>query len=63
LDEAYLQAHCRAQIAGYKVPRAIMLADDLPKTASAKVAKQTVREVLAERFGKDGPAVDVQAAY
>ena len=63
LDEAALQAHCRAQIAGYKVPRAIMLADDLPKTASAKVAKQTVREVLAERFGKDGPAVDVQAAY
>jgi fatty-acyl-CoA synthase len=39
-----LALHCRARIAGYKVPRAIDLRDELPKTGSGKIAKNVLRE-------------------
>jgi O-succinylbenzoic acid--CoA ligase len=32
-------AHCRARLAGYKVPRAIVRVDELPRTASGKLLK------------------------
>ncbi|HET7038187.1 MAG TPA: long-chain-fatty-acid--CoA ligase [Thermomicrobiaceae bacterium] len=36
--------HCRRQIAGYKVPRAIVLADSLPKSGAGKILKREIRE-------------------
>ena len=63
LDEAALQAHCRERIAGYKAPRLWVFAEELPKTASAKVAKQTIREDLLARFGAAGAVTEVQASY
>ncbi|MCA8928363.1 MAG: AMP-binding protein [Alphaproteobacteria bacterium] len=63
LDEAALTAHCRRLIAGYKVPRHWAFADELPKTASAKVAKQTIRDDLLARFGAEGAVTGVQASY
>ena len=34
-----LRAHCRSRLAGYKVPRAFLRLDALPRTASGKVLK------------------------
>ncbi|MBL6749530.1 MAG: long-chain-fatty-acid--CoA ligase [Nevskia sp.] len=39
-----LIAHCRAHIAGYKVPKAIEFAEILPMTATGKILKRAVRE-------------------
>jgi acyl-CoA synthetase (AMP-forming)/AMP-acid ligase II len=39
-----LVAHCRASLAGFKVPRAITFVSDLPRTGSWKIAKRILRE-------------------
>lgn len=45
--EAVLAA-CRTELAGFKVPRAISLIEELPRNASGKVLKTQLRESLAE---------------
>ncbi|WP_380876149.1 hypothetical protein ACFB49_07500 [Sphingomonas sp. DBB INV C78] len=47
-DEAGLIAHCREQLAAYKVPRSIRIADELPKTATGKIQRNVIREVEAQ---------------
>jgi fatty-acyl-CoA synthase/long-chain acyl-CoA synthetase len=44
LGEAEILAHARAQLAGYKIPRSISFADELPRTGSGKILKRTLRE-------------------
>jgi acyl-CoA synthetase (AMP-forming)/AMP-acid ligase II len=39
-----LQDHCRAHLAGYKVPKRIDLVPELPRTGSGKISKQRLRE-------------------
>jgi acyl-CoA synthetase (AMP-forming)/AMP-acid ligase II len=39
-----LTAFARAHLAGYKVPRSVSLADELPKTGSGKILKRSLRE-------------------
>jgi long-chain acyl-CoA synthetase len=44
LDEAVLIEHCRAQIAGYKVPKSVVFqSDPLPKSGPGKVLKRELR--------------------
>jgi long-chain acyl-CoA synthetase len=43
-DAGALQAHCRAAIAGYKVPRSFEFVPALPKTAFGKVQKAELRK-------------------
>ncbi|WP_157215106.1 class I adenylate-forming enzyme family protein [Flavisphingomonas formosensis] len=43
-DEADLIAHCRARLAAYKVPRSVILLDDLPKTLTGKIQRAMLRE-------------------
>jgi len=43
-DEAELIAHCRARLAAYKVPRSVVLLDDLPKTLTGKIQRAVLRE-------------------
>ena len=50
-DEEELRGHCRERIAGYKVPRRVLVLDELPKTGSGKISKRHLRE-----SGPDGPA-------
>lgn len=45
--EAELAAHCRANLAGFKVPKRIVVADDLPRTPNGKVRKVELRERYA----------------
>ncbi|MGE0138937.1 MAG: class I adenylate-forming enzyme family protein [Ilumatobacteraceae bacterium] len=40
-----LQQHCRERIAGYKVPKQIVISDDpLPKSGAGKILKREIRE-------------------
>jgi long-chain acyl-CoA synthetase len=39
-----LTAHCRARIAGYKLPRSVDFVATLPKTGSGKIQKTALRE-------------------
>ena len=49
-DAAAIQAHCRAGLAGYKIPRSIEFVDALPLSAAGKVLKTDLRrERLTER--------------
>jgi long-chain acyl-CoA synthetase len=43
LSEAALITHAREHLAGYKVPRSIAWADELPKTGSGKLLKRELR--------------------
>jgi malonyl-CoA/methylmalonyl-CoA synthetase len=44
LDSAALEAHCRAQLASFKVPRAFVAVASLPRTALGKVQKRALVE-------------------
>ena len=41
-DPGDLRAHCRASLAGYKVPKAIEVATALPRTPSGKLRRGAV---------------------
>ena len=49
LDEAEIIATLKSQIAGFKVPRRIVFAAELPRNAMGKVQKSALRERLARR--------------
>jgi fatty-acyl-CoA synthase/long-chain acyl-CoA synthetase len=44
LGEKEILAHARAHLAGYKLPRSISFADELPRTGSGKILKRVLRE-------------------
>jgi len=43
-----VEAHCEGRLAGYKRPRTVGFADELPRTASGTVEREAVREILRE---------------
>ena len=43
-DEDAITAHCRERLAGYKVPKSVEFADELPKNALGKFEKTLMRE-------------------
>ena len=49
-----LDAHCRERLAGYKCPKTVAFADELPRTASGTVEREAVRE----RLRADGERVE-----
>ena len=46
---------CRAQMANYKVPRAIEVVDELPLNATGKVVKDELRARVADGRPVSGP--------
>lgn len=44
-DEDNIIQYCREHLAAYKVPRAIMFVDDLPKTSTGKVLRRKLHEL------------------
>ena len=47
LDLVGLDAHCRAQLARFKVPEEYVVVDGLPRTSIGKIEKKALRERLA----------------
>jgi long-chain acyl-CoA synthetase len=47
LDATSLEAHCRARLAGYKVPRRWKVVDALPRNAYGKVLKRELRAQMS----------------
>ncbi len=45
-DEKALLAHCRASLAGYKVPDRIVKLDELPKNPTGKIMRRELRQFL-----------------
>ena len=45
LSPEQVVAHCKVQLAGYKVPKSVILTDSIPRTASGKVQKHLLREI------------------
>jgi benzoate-CoA ligase family protein len=54
VDAGALIAFCREGLASFKRPREVLALDALPKTATGKIQRGVVREVVAQRLGKDG---------
>ena len=46
-DETAVLAHARASLAGFKVPKRVLLVEELPTNASGKVLKNQLRAALA----------------
>ena len=51
VDPDGLIAFCRGRIASFKIPRHVLIVDELPMTSSGKVQKARLREVARERLG------------
>jgi len=51
LSEAEVLAHCNAQMAGFKAPKAVVFVDALPKNPSGKLLKRELRHAHARLFG------------
>lgn len=58
LDPAALETYCRDRLAGFKLPRAVGIAAELPRTASGTVDRQAVRERL-QAPGEDTTLVEL----
>ena len=43
-----LTAHARTSLAGYKVPKRIVFAPELPRNASGKLLKRVLRDEISE---------------
>jgi len=54
LDASALIAFCREGLASFKRPREVLALDALPKTATGKVRRGAVRDVVGQRLGQDG---------
>lgn len=45
-------AYCRGKIAGFKVPRHVLLVEELPMTSSGKIQKAKLREAAKEQLAR-----------
>ena len=46
LELSELTAHCRTRLAGFKVPKQLVIRDSLPRNPSGKVLKRVLRAEL-----------------
>jgi acyl-CoA synthetase (AMP-forming)/AMP-acid ligase II len=53
LDEKELLRRVRVQLAGYKAPKAIVVAAELPKTSTGKIQKNVVRDTYAGYYDQE----------
>ncbi|MFI8520624.1 acyl-CoA synthetase [Streptomyces sp. NPDC085481] len=57
MDLAALQTHCRTRLAGYKVPRQLVLTDRIQRSPSGKADYRWARSVAADADTAAGPRV------
>jgi fatty-acyl-CoA synthase len=41
-----LARHCRSKLAGFKVPKSLIIRDSLPRNPSGKLPKRVLRSIL-----------------
>ena len=58
LDIGAYRAHARANLTGYKVPRAFFHLDEMPRDQMGKVRRRDVRDVLLAQLEESGVSVD-----
>ena len=44
-----LREHCRRKLAGFKVPRELILRPELPRNPSGKILKRVLRELIGSQ--------------
>ena len=44
-----LQTHCRGKLAGFKVPKDLLVRSELPRNPSGKILKRVLREEIAKQ--------------
>ncbi|GHC78797.1 acyl-CoA synthetase [Limoniibacter endophyticus] len=49
IDEAAVLAHCKERMAGYKVPKRVIFADNLPRNPSGKILKRNLRQAYEKQ--------------
>ena len=47
IDEAAFQAHCRKHLAGFKIPKRLILQESLPRNPSGKILKRVLRDEIS----------------
>jgi acyl-CoA synthetase (AMP-forming)/AMP-acid ligase II len=52
VDEAELLRRVRERLAGYKVPKAIVTVEELPKTSTGKIQKNVLRDRYAGYYAQ-----------
>jgi long-chain acyl-CoA synthetase len=45
-SETVLRDYCRERLAGYKVPRRVIVSNDLPRSSTGKLLKRRLVELL-----------------
>jgi fatty-acyl-CoA synthase len=60
-QEQELAAHCRARLAGYKVPRYWRFTDSFPMTVTGKIQKFRLRQLAVELLGLQSAAAEKTA--
>jgi acyl-CoA synthetase (AMP-forming)/AMP-acid ligase II len=53
IDAGELIAALKARLDGFKVPKAVIVVDELPKTSTGKIQKNVVRSQHAQHYGED----------
>ncbi len=56
VNEKALQKHVKDNLAGYKVPQAVVFVDELPRNAAGKVIKRELEERAGCRAGTTATA-------
>ena len=51
IDEAELLAAIKQRLDGYKVPKAVIVVDELPRTSTGKIQKNVVRDAHTKHYG------------
>ncbi len=51
IDEAELLAAIKQRLDGYKVPKAVIVVDELPRTSTGKIQKNVVRDAHSTHYG------------
>ena len=49
IDAEAIIAHCKANMAGYKVPKQVEIVQEIPKTATGKIRKNVIRDMYARK--------------
>lgn len=57
LDRDALEAYCRERLAGFKLPRQVEFVEELPRTVSGTIERETVRKRLMEAAVDRGEAI------